>query len=184
VADIPKGSTLPSDQLAVAVKMKPCPGEPNLRTYTYRSDHEQEHLGTVCDNGKLKSGVNMSTQPHELCHGTGFVLNTGDPLFEAMWATCAHTNPRSPRWHGKIAPYDCDCNGTGYIRRSRAESALGLLKAIPYLGIEVIELIPHRNSDGTFHWSADVGNAYSVQEDVIDALCAALEVCLRAKGKP
>jgi len=78
----------PLEELAEAVKTKPCSGR----------DLEHDCKGPV--------------------------LNVGDKLFDALWQGPAH-------WYK---------DGVGYIpgeyvRRSRAESVLGLLKAIPYLGL-------------------------------------------------
>ena len=102
------------------------------------------------------------------CHGTGEVLNLGDPLFEAMW---------------KASPYGLP----GYERRYRADAWYRLPKAILEAGYTFVLQGP--GSLGTERENDWLGDRYfadihplsdpnlgfgDVGDTVEDALCAAL----------
>ena len=58
------------------------------------------------------------------CHGSGTVPNTGDPMFEALYKPCPSCDDWVRKTYGSGYPRDTACEGSGYVRRSRAESAL------------------------------------------------------------
>jgi len=113
----------PLDLFAEKVKTTPCPCDDGDYCQSCR-----EYL--IRDNAGHTKTIDCSDAGCGRCDSTGTVLNVSDPLFDALWERCPCKSRASISGHFFHRPSETDCEGTGYVRRSRAESAEKLLEAV------------------------------------------------------